>query len=239
MGRRNLFVPLLVVTLLCVGLVEVGYFALEHFVLRRAEQVEGAVGWPAVPGETDKEGIEVSNDTQLIVERNLFRGAPVSDDPFASPEAEEQLREEVQLNIVLMGTVGGDTPRAFILDKLTSRQQVYEVGDEVQGMLVKEIQRGRVSLQHNNREEILDLSEAAQLRPLYQGVEPNVIIEPDVTEILEQSPPEEGPEQFGSRFLEAEIERVATEAGIVRSRTVRLPRPSGAPPANSSEGVTE
>ena len=125
MGRRNLFVPLLVVTLLCVGLVEVGYFALEHFVLRRAEQVEGAVDWPAVPGETDKEGIEVSNDTQLIVERNLFRGAPVSDDPFASPEAEEQLREEVQLNIVLMGTVGGDTPRAFILDKLTSRQQVY------------------------------------------------------------------------------------------------------------------
>jgi hypothetical protein len=235
MRRRNLFVPLLVITLLCVGLVEVGYFALEYFVLRRAEQVTGAFSLPVVPGEIDKEGVAVLDDPALIVARNLFRGAPVRDAEAASSAVEEESEEKVALNIVLMGTVGGDTPRAFILDKLTSRQQVYEVGDEVQDMLVMEITRGRVTLLRENREEVLDLSEAALLRPTYQAAD-----SPAGEAMPTDMPAEPGsglPE--GGQIDAQPVPGPGAEGQPPRSRQVRLPRPSGAPAAESGETVTQ
>jgi hypothetical protein len=235
MRRRNLFVPLLVITLLCVGLVEVGYFALEYFVLRRAEQVTGAVSPPVVPGEIDKEGVAVLDDPGLIVERNLFRGAPAGDAEAASPATEEDAGEQVALDIVLMGTVGGDTPRAFILDKLTSRQQVYEVGDEVQGMQVKEIARGRITVERDNREEVLDLSEAALLRPTYQAAD-----SPAVEPMPADMPAEPGsglPE--GGQIDVPPVPGPAAEGQPSQSRQVRLPRPSGEPAAESGGTVTQ
>jgi hypothetical protein len=235
MRRHNLFVPLLVITLLCVGLVEVGYFALEYFVLRRAEQVTGAVSPPVVPGEIDKEGVAVLDDPGLIVARNLFRGAPVSDSLAASPAAEKEAEEQVALDIVLMGTVGGDTPRAFILDRLTSRQQVYEVGDEVQGMQVMEIARGRVTVLRDDREEVLDLSEAALLRPSYRAAD-----SPAVEPMPSDMPIDQGsglPE--GGQIDVQPVPGPAAEEQPPRSRQVRLPRPSGEPAAESGGTVTQ
>jgi hypothetical protein len=235
MRRQNLFVPLLVITLLCVGLVEMGYFALEYFVLRRAEQVVGTVSLPVVPGEADKEGVAVLDDPGLIVARNLFRSAPAGDAEAVPSATEEQTGEQVALNIVLMGTVGGDTPRAFILDKLTSRQQVYEVGDEVQDMLIMEIARGRVTVLRDNREEVLDLSEAALLRSSYRAAD-----SPAGEPMPSDMPVDPGSGLPGGGLIDAQpVPGPAAEGQPSQSRQVRLPRPSGAPAAEGGGTVTQ
>jgi type II secretory pathway component PulC len=70
------------------------------------------------------------------------------------------------LNVVLMGTVNGEKGdnRAIVLDKSTNKQQLYEVGDVIQGAQVKEVLRGKVILLYNGKDEMLDMSEAANVR---------------------------------------------------------------------------
>ena len=57
--------------------------------------------------------------------------------------------------------------RAIIFDKTVNKQALYETGDAVQGAVVKEILRGKVILVYNGRDEMLDMSEAAKVRPAY------------------------------------------------------------------------
>ncbi len=73
------------------------------------------------------------------------------------------------LNIVLMGTVTGPdgVARAIVLDKQNNKQELYEKGDAIQGASVKELLRGKVILAYDGKDEILDMSEAAIVRPAY------------------------------------------------------------------------
>jgi type II secretory pathway component PulC len=163
--------PFLLITLLCVGVVEGGYQALEYFVLR--PPVEEVVEPAAVPVE--EESTETSDrqntpDYRVILQRNLFGPPPGEGEavPTATPDATEDI-ELTSLNIVLMGTVaGGDgVDRAIILDKAAKKQGLYEQGDVIQGATVKEILRGKVILSYNGKDEMLDMSEAANVRPAY------------------------------------------------------------------------
>jgi len=163
--------PFLLITLLCVGLVEGGYQALEHFAL--SIPVEKPAIPATAPVKTDQPDIVKENrqhDYNVILQRNLFGPAPGEGETAATVAAEntEDL-ETTSLNIVLMGTVnsGEGNDRAIILDKSTNKQQLYEVGDTIQGASIKEILRGKVILAYNGKDEMLDMSEAAKVRSAY------------------------------------------------------------------------
>lgn len=172
-ARITDILPFLLITLLCVGVVEGGYQALEYFVLR--PPVEEAVVPAAVPVEeesTDLGGRQNKLDYQVILQRNLFGPPPGEGEPAptVAPDATEEI-ELTSLNIVLMGTIaGGDgVDRAIILDKAARKQELYEPGDVIQGAMVKEILRGKVILSYNGKDEMLDMSDAANVRSSYRS----------------------------------------------------------------------
>ena len=172
-ARITDILPLLLITLLCVVAVEGGYQALEYFVLRTPAKQAAIVDSVAVEknttGETEQ---KKKHDYHIILQRNLFGSPPGKDEPVAPVELGPDYAENLKLtslDIVLMGTISGgeDADRAIILDKKSRKQDLYEKGDEIQGALVKEILRGKVILVYNGKDEMLDMSEAANVRPSY------------------------------------------------------------------------
>lgn len=159
------YIPFLVITLLCVGGVELFYRGVEHFLL---DPVIGdrKVAEMAAEPEVSKPGTKkLPVDYSVITKRNLF-GAPSEAKSGAQgevPPAGKDL-EATSLELVLMGTIGGDEQgaRAIILNKKDRKQELYHVGDTVEGAGIKEIQRGKVILHIDDRDEMLDMSEASQ-----------------------------------------------------------------------------
>jgi type II secretory pathway component PulC len=173
--------PLLLITLFCVGLVEGGYQALEYFVLQPpAEKVKPLATVAAENEAIVKNESAAAHDYHTILQRNLFGPPPGKDQPAAKvdPDSAEDL-QPTSLDIVLMGTVnGGDgADRAIIFDKSLNKQALYETGDAIQGAIVKEILRGKVVLAYNGKDEMLDMSEAAKVRPAYAApvAQPGVV----------------------------------------------------------------
>ena len=170
-ARITGILPFLLITLLCVGLVEGGYQALEHFGL--SNSVEKVAIPETAPLKTDQPGVVEENkklDYHVILERNLFGPAPGKGETAAAAgSGSTEDLQSTSLNIVLMGTVNGGkgADRAIILDKSTNKQQLYEAGDDIQGASIKEILRGKVILAYNGKDEMLDMSEAAKLRSTY------------------------------------------------------------------------
>jgi type II secretory pathway component PulC len=163
--------PLLLITLLCVGIVEGGYQALEYFVLRTpVEQVEKPDTVTVEKNLIVKDDQKKQQDYRVILQRNLFGPPPGIGEPTATvdPDYTENLKS-TSLNIILMGTINGGegVARAIILDKQSNKQALYEKGDTIQGASVKEILRGKVILVYNGKDEMLDMSEAAKVRPAY------------------------------------------------------------------------
>jgi type II secretory pathway component PulC len=158
--------PLLLITLLCIGIVEGGYQALEYFVLRPPAE-KAAVSDPVAVGNdlAEKDKQVEKHDYRIIMERNLF-GTPASKEeaPVAADNVEDM--QLSSLNVVLMGTINGEKGdnRAIVLDKSTNKQELYEAGDVIQGAQVKEVLRGKVILLYNGKDEMLDMSEAANMR---------------------------------------------------------------------------
>ena len=108
-ARITDILPLLLITLLCVGIVEGGYLALEYFVLQpSAEQVKPLAPVAAVHEATvEDESVEVQ-DYRAILQRNLFGPPPGTDQPAVKGDANSG--EDLQLtslDIVLMGTING------------------------------------------------------------------------------------------------------------------------------------
>ncbi len=170
--RITNIVPLLLVTLLCVGGVEGGYLALEYFVMQPSGKEAKPLATVAAEHEATvaDEAVE-AHDYHVILQRNLFGSPPGQADQAGikrGADSGEDL-QKTSLDIVLMGTIkdadGAD--RAIILDKSKKKQGLYEPGDAIQGATVKEIFRGKVILVYNGRDEMLDMSEAAKERSAY------------------------------------------------------------------------
>lgn len=177
-ARITNILPLLLLSLLCVGVVEGGYEILEYFVLRSPSEraaisdiIPEEKGTPAIDEQKEK------HDYHIILQRNLFGPLPGEEESSANaaPDYAENL-QSTSLNIVLMGTVsGGDgASRAIILDKSSRKQELYEQGDAIQGALVKEILRGKVILVYNGKDEMLDMSEAEKERSAFAAPVPRV-----------------------------------------------------------------
>ena len=167
--RISSIVPLLFITLLCVGCVEGGYLALEYFFMKIPEQSKRvkSVGKP-LPTEpvkkTGKEQTQDKHDYQIIFERNLFGPPPSAKKVEVKTDPLKDL-ETTTLNIALKGTISGQSDkggnRAIILDKSSNTQQLYQKGDGIQGAFVKEILRTKVILSYNDKDEVLEMSDTA------------------------------------------------------------------------------
>lgn len=74
--------------------------------------------------------------------------------------------QKTSLDLVLMGIIDGRTQdrRAIILNKKDNTQHIYQVGDTVAGARIKGIFWGKVVLNANGRDEVLDMSETASYR---------------------------------------------------------------------------
>ncbi|MBU1985768.1 MAG: hypothetical protein KJ846_00925, partial [Proteobacteria bacterium] len=95
-------------------------------------------------------------DHQVILKRNLFGPPPKKDQPGKTTQTAADL-VATSLDLGLLGTITGSPKnrRAIILDKKTKLQDIYFQGDVIQGALIKEIQRGKIILNRNGKEEIL------------------------------------------------------------------------------------
>jgi len=105
------------------------------------------------------EPMVAAQDFQIIVTRNIFQ---------ASLESVAQKPEEVveelaptSLNLTLLGTVTGNDrdARAIIVDNKEKQQDLYQVGDAVQGAFIESIERGKITLDVNGNKEALLIKE--------------------------------------------------------------------------------
>jgi general secretion pathway protein C len=102
-----------------------------------------------------------------IADRNLFQ----TGDATAPPKAEEEKPEtppveealqDTQLRLKLWGTVTGDGDGSYaVIEEPRKREQnLFRVGDTLEGAQVKEIRREQVILTVNGRDEVLRMAEA-------------------------------------------------------------------------------
>lgn len=100
------------------------------------------------------------NDYRIVISRNIFGAALDKKVEEPKPEPVQEL-QPTKLKLTLMGTVSGSEKdsRAIIADEVSKKQDIYAVGDTVQGALIKSIERRRVVLQVSGKHEVLDIKE--------------------------------------------------------------------------------
>jgi general secretion pathway protein C len=133
-------------------------------------------------GETARAGIVAAEQTAeapgrplshyaAIADRNLFQTGDATAPPKAEetePEPPPETLQETQLRLKLWGTVTGDGDGSYaVIEEPRKREQnLFRVGDALEGAQVKEIRREQVILTVNGRDEVLRMAEApARGRP--------------------------------------------------------------------------
>ena len=116
-----------------------------------------------------------------IEQRNLFGVESEADTLPIKPITQEPLKP-TKLNLTLWGTVTGppDKAVAIVQDGKTRQQQLLHEGDEIQKAIVKAIERERIVLTVNGRDEILEIEESSpggRRRPNYTGPGPGAVVE--------------------------------------------------------------
>ncbi len=126
-------------------------------------------------------------DQNSILKRNIFYPAktePVQKviQPNSQPP---KTTAKKQIELHLLGTVAGskDVACAVIEDMKTKVQDIYRIGDVIQGALIEKIERNRIVLLNDGVEEILNLYVAGN-EPVYTakqtGEAPAAIAEPNI-----------------------------------------------------------
>ncbi len=162
--RISAILPLLLITLGCVLAVEGFYSVVENFLSVPVDEKKLVAQVPGKKQAVATLKHTVEDDARIVLARNLF-GPPPSDKnkDQSAGEALEEL-QTTSLDLILLGTIIGEAneSRAIILEKGKKTQDIYQLGDMVQGAILKEIARGKVVLNYNNKDEILDMTEAAK-----------------------------------------------------------------------------
>jgi type II secretory pathway component PulC len=158
MKALRALLPFFIISVLCVGGVELFYRLALHALFRPLLASSEGTG-NARPGPGDGK-MEKPHNYQVILDRNLFGSGPQSGNtinPLAGLSA-------TSLDFILLGTVAGENgdKRAVIMDRESKKQAIYHVGDTIQGAVIKDILRGKVVLGFRGRDEILDMTEARQ-----------------------------------------------------------------------------
>lgn len=164
-------VPFVIVTIAAYGLVELLYGVVLDSLFTEKEETGGVA---VVREAIRKEAAEPQKytDYSVIYTRNLFQASDLAGgivlsgetDPFAGIEA-------TKLDLVLMGTITGEEggERAIVYNKRENKQEIFYKGDVIEGALIKTIHRGRVILEYQGNDEVLDMSEASTVRPRQPG----------------------------------------------------------------------
>ena len=101
------------------------------------------------------------NQYDSIVKRNIFKADIEKKESSDNQEAENKAPEKLEvttLKLVLWGTVTGEGQvYAVIEDKKVRQQALYEVGDSVQGAKVIKILRHEVILNHEGKDQVLEM----------------------------------------------------------------------------------
>lgn len=131
------------------------------------------------------------DDYTIIVDRNIFQAVITKTETKEPPPSAEELAA-TKLKLSLMGTISGveRDSRAIIADDLKKQQDIYQVGDSIQGALIKSIERGRVVLNVNGVDEELLLKDREGGGPAYEPSPAEVYQEP---EPVPEPQPEPGP----------------------------------------------
>ena len=111
---------------------------------------------------------------EKISERGLF-GVPEKSDEHEKIEEIETL-EPTSLKLALLGTVEGDKKSgwAVIIDTTKRKQDIYRVGDNVQGAEIKKIVRNKVVLRVGDRDEVLTIEEGSKKADTMDISRPNI-----------------------------------------------------------------
>jgi hypothetical protein len=213
--------PFFIVTLLSIGGVELFYGVAEHYL--RLPEKESAEAQTAVELEKPPANPEKHNNYEVILKRNLFQSYNRQEE-VAAPVAENPLEglEATTLDLVLMGTVIGPdgSDRAIIFNKKKNEQDIFYKGDVVENAAIKEILRGKVILNYQGKDEVLDMSEAADMRPKPSAVAPTPgrRIVPSDLRRRSIAPDENAVDEVTDEFIEeepVEFEEPAVEEPIV------------------------
>lgn len=174
--RLKYIIPFLLITVLAVGGVRGFYWFVEKQIDTGASSVqkntapeERTIPRPA-PAKVEK-----VSDASAITRRNLFASRAAA--PVENQNIKQLQVEPSQLAVVLMGTVTGTDgeERAIIYDKKERKQEMYQVGDFLQQAAVKQISRGKVIITLKGRDEMLDISDARDVKvPQYKKPGPPV-----------------------------------------------------------------
>ncbi len=106
---------------------------------------------------------------QVILDRNIFKADLELTERPAGEQSQADLENlaETKMQLVLLGTVSGskEDARAIIRDEESQSEDIYRVGSGVQGAIITKIGRGKVVLQVNGQEEILNIKEPESGEP--------------------------------------------------------------------------
>lgn len=165
--RRKLdaLLPFLLITMLCIAIVEGSRFAALRYLGGSLADVKTAArAVPKKVGSAATARRSPEQNAQVILKRNLFGSAPGEPEPQAAESAIalDDL-QATSLALVLLGTTVSDGigDVAIILNKNDKKQDIYRVGDSVAEAEIKQILRGKVVLNVGGNDEILDMLEAA------------------------------------------------------------------------------
>jgi len=222
---------LLVLFILVYAGVSIWYGRLEE----RLQMVPAARQAVVAPQPEEKtEILRKPDDYTIIVERNIFQAVVVKTEKDDTEPVQEEL-QPTQLKLSLMGTVFGKErdARAIISDDLKRQQDIYQVGDSVQGAMIKEINRGKVVLVVNGKSEVLTLKDREGGGPAYQPSATDYYQEPPEPQELPQPGIPVQEEGGGEQQIQDQGEGVQQPAPI-RRPAVR-PRPVRRPPVRTGQ----
>lgn len=157
----RILIKLALISVLAFAAVKVWYGRVEDQL--RQDSAAGAAAPSAAvqkPGKKTKI-LRKPDDYTIIVQRNIFKAVLVKTE---EPEAKEETPAgppPPKLKLSLMGTIDGDEKmaRAIISDDSKREQDIYQIGDSIQGAMIQSIGRGRVVLTVNGKEEVLSLKD--------------------------------------------------------------------------------
>ncbi len=158
-------VPFVIVTVVVYGIVELFYgMAISSFLVidRNSARVEAINRVES----KDLSELQKHSDYSIITSRNLFQSSAQVKAQDQSSEADPYAGiEATKLELVLMGTITGQdgADRAIIYKKRENKQEIFYKGDAIEGALIKKILRGRIILEYQGNDEILDMSEASSV----------------------------------------------------------------------------
>jgi len=163
---KTFILPILLITILCISAVEVFYYFGEKYLQAHDKRRESPSATVSATGrETIIKDVKKPVNSSVITRRNLFASLKSSQ---VKVEKEDSLATVAlsSMDVVLMGTISGagDGVRAVIYDKKDKKQELFQVGDYIQQAIIKQIMRGKVILNLNGKDEMLDISEARNVK---------------------------------------------------------------------------